>query len=115
MRRIIASAVAVAALTTGGVLAPAASASAACGPAGALCFQDRDGTGSIGNVFANNSWWGAFAWNDRADWFYNNGTQCGAAVFKNANFGGSWRWMDRGYAVNWYNVVSSNNWCSFPG
>ena len=94
-----------AAVTTG-----PASAAASCAGAGYLCFYDYN-TAQYGNVAGNNSNWGAFGWNDRADWFYNQGTSCSVRVYQHASGGGSGYSIARGNTLSWANIVSSNYWC----
>ena len=87
-----------------------ASAAGSCAGAGYLCFYDY-GTATYGNVSGNNGYWGNFGWNDRADWFYNQGTSCTVRVYKDINGGGGGYAITRGSTLRWDNVVSSNYWC----
>lgn len=87
-----------------------ASAAGSCNGPGWLCFYDYN-TAQYGNVAGNNSNWGAFGWNDRADWFYNQGNFCQVTVYQNANYGGSSVTIPIGWTLTWYDTVSSNWWC----
>lgn len=102
------------ALAAGGVAfmtsTPPVLAAASCGGAGYLCFYDN-GTSQYGNVSGNNNNWGNFGWNDRADWFYNQGTSCSVRVFQHINKGGAAHRIYKGYSLTWSNIVSSNLWC----
>lgn len=77
----------------------------------------RRGTSIYGNVKGNNAFWGNFAggWNDRADWFRNDGISCNVRIYKDINYNnGSWfpeeRLLYRGSSTTWYNFVSSRHW-----
>ena len=85
-------------------------ASGSCAGAGYLCFYDY-GSAQYGNVSGNNSNWSTFGWNDRADWFYNQGNHCSVRVYKHSGGGGGGYSIPRGGTLKWYNIVSSNYWC----
>ena len=99
-------------LAGGAMVASAVPAHAAssCAGAGYLCFYDY-GTAQYGNVSGNNGYWGNFGWNDRADWFYNQGNSCTVRVYKDLNGGGGGYAITRGSTLRWDNIVSSNYWC----
>jgi hypothetical protein len=108
--------VAVAALVMGfagstvAITAAPASAAGSCNGAGWLCFYDY-GSATYGNVAGDNYAWGAFGWNDRADWFYNQGNYCSVRVYRDNGGGGGGYLIPRGSTLTWYNTVSSNYWC----
>lgn len=113
-KRIVLSAAATAMLSTAALagIAPPASAAPSCLGPKYLCFRDY-ATGEYGSVPGTNAWWGALegGWNDRADWFFNQGTQCNVRIYKDINHAGEHRTLPIGTTVVWYNVVSSNKWC----
>lgn len=88
----------------------ASSAYAMC-DAGYTCFQDYDAKPKKwGQVKGTNSNWGRFGWNDKADWFFNNGRTYSNCIYEHANYRGSRVLLKRGWAVEWRNIVSSNRW-----
>jgi hypothetical protein len=117
-RVLTAAALSVAAL--GGAFITAAtpaSAAGSCAGAGWLCFYDYD-TSQYGNVAGDNADWRAFGWNDRAEWFYNQGNYCNVTVYEHINRGGIGIGLDRGYSYlvtdgSGYGIVSSNYWCEY--
>jgi len=91
------------------VAAPAEAASS-CKGAGYLCFYDY-ASAQYGSVAGNNANWGAFGWNDRADWFRNDGRSCTVRVYQHINGQGAGYAIPRGSTLSWSNIVSSNYWC----
>ena len=89
----------------------AASAAAACQGAGYLCFFDAE-SGQYGSFAGDNDWWGNYGWNDRADYFKNDGRQMNVCVYADIRYGGG-AWLIPRNAT-WYggpyNVISSNKW-----
>lgn len=90
-----------------------ASAAASCAGAGYLCFYDSQ-TSQYGSFAGDNNWWGTYGWNDRADWFKNDGRQMHVCVYADINRGGAAWFIPRN--AQWYsgpsNAVSSNAWTS---
>jgi hypothetical protein len=80
---------------------------------GATCFLDNE-TNRWGKVFDDNGYWGAFGWNDRADYFYNNGRTHNICLYEHASHDprgrGNRVLLPRGGSVYWSNIVSSNLW-----
>ena len=95
-----------------------AQAAASCAGPGYLCFYDYQSQ-QYGNVAGSNRAWSAFGWNDRADWFYNQGTSCNVRLYRDRDynenslpwFKSSYITLDRGQTASWTNEVSSNKWC----
>lgn len=79
--------------------------------AGYTCFTDYE-TGKTSRVQGNNDNWGNFGWNNRADYFYNNGRVSNNCLYNLYDQKGSKFLLKRGQAVIWRNVVSSNKWTS---
>jgi hypothetical protein len=102
------------ALAAGGVAfmtsTPPVLAAASCGGAGYLCFYDYH-TSQYGNVSGNNNNWGNFGWDERADWFYNQGVSCSVRVYQGLTKTGPVLTIARGKTLYWYNIVRSNLWC----
>jgi hypothetical protein len=69
-------------------------------------------TDKCGYVFSDNRNWGALpgGWNDRADQFGNDGNTSSNCLYQNINCGGTSVLLQRGFAVDWSNIVSSNRW-----
>lgn len=88
------------------------SASGGCRGAGYLCLYDIE-TSAYGNLAGSNLDWRKFHWNDRADWFKNDGRTSNVCVYQDiAYYGDAW-WIPRDH--QWYylpNIVSSNLWVS---
>lgn len=68
------------------------------------------GTDRCGYVAGNNTNWGAFGWNDRADQFGNDGNTSSNCLYQHSNYQGTRVLLRRGYAFSWSNIVSSNRW-----
>lgn len=89
---------------------------------GALCFVDfwydrKDNKDKCGRVHGTNPNWGFFSynWNDKADYFFNNGASYEACVWRNDNYDGGWGWggsrhIRRGDYTTYSNTVTSNSW-----
>ncbi|MGL5810752.1 MAG: hypothetical protein ACRCYQ_12485 [Nocardioides sp.] len=121
IRRAAARALAIGAIAAGSALATSAPSEAAprCLGAGYLCFKDF-ATGEYGNFRYDNDNWGRYGWNDRADWFRNDGVNCSVRIYENARPDPRGRGLGAGYRIgrgevfqssSWYNRVSSNYWC----
>lgn len=69
-------------------------------------------TSHCGYVFGNNWFWGELqgGWNDRADQFGNHGTIHSNCLYEHIACGGAAVHLPRGFAVDWFNIVSSNRW-----
>ena len=69
-------------------------------------------TNRCGYVFGNNSFWGNLpgGWNDRADQFGNDGNTHSNCLYEHISCGGIGVHLPRGFAVDWFNIVSSNRW-----
>jgi hypothetical protein len=82
-------------------------------PEKATCFKDFE-SGRWGKIFGNNRHWGDFGWNDRADYFYNNGRTHDICLYQHAATDprgrGSHVRLPKGRWVIWHNIVSSNVW-----
>lgn len=112
MKKLFATLAALAVLPLAGLFATAqpAAAAASCAGPGYLCFLDYE-TWQYGNVSGNNLNWTDFGWNDRADWFRNDGTQCNVRIYQHKDYAGAFRTLPRGGVDRWYDIVSSNKWC----
>ena len=81
-----------------------------CGvQSGATRFIDNS-TSRCGYLFGNNTFWGDFGWNDRADLFVNDGNTHSNCLYQDIACGGQALFLPRGYGVEWPNIVSSNRW-----
>ena len=71
------------------VIAGEESTTAACGPAGVLCFQDY-ASGRIGNVRDRNADWSKLSgdWGGKADWFYGNASDRTFYVYPSKSYRG---------------------------
>jgi len=90
-------------------------------PSGYLCFVDLY-DGRCGKVSGTNSNWTDFNWNDKADYFYNNGNSYNVCVYEHAGYNpGRWGWIHgstyikRGEYHSASYGVSSNRWTSSSG
>lgn len=86
-------------------------AASSCAGAGYLCIFD-DETSNFGNFSGNNTNWGVYGWDARADWFYNQGTSKNVCVFQNHNQSGTRYTILRGKTWSWSNYGRSNLWTS---
>ncbi len=99
-----------------GSLAPGgrAAAAAQCRGAGYLCIYDF-ASGRTGNFSSYNPNWGIYGWNDRADWFRNDGRTHTACVYKYTSYRSPFITILKGDIV-WpgndfqANFGRSNNW-----
>lgn len=86
---------------------------AGCYP-GDLCFEDyNNGTGRVAGtnwnwLLLHNS--SGRNWNDRADYFYNNGEYKKAVIHEDISHRGDDRVIARYDYTVWYDTVSSNKW-----
>ena len=88
-----------------------ASAAPSCSGAGYLCFKDYERASSpYGSVSGSNPNWSAFGWDDKADWFRNDGLTHNACIYSGYNYSVYWYHLSRGETQEWRNKVSSNNW-----
>ena len=88
-----------------------ASADTSCAGAGYLCFKDYERASSpYGNVSGTNPDWRAFGWDNKADWFRNDGRTHNACIYSGYSYSVSWYHLSRGETQEWRNIVSSNNW-----
>jgi hypothetical protein len=74
-----------------------------------------DQTNTCGYVSGNNANWGALpgGWNDRADHFGNDGVTSSICLYQDINChttNAGPVFLQRGFAVTWSNIVSSNRW-----
>lgn len=92
---------------------------------GYTCFED-DATNAKARVQYNNDNWGNFGWNNRADWFQNNGRYSNNCIYDGYNQKGAKFMLYRGQTLftfsgnvsgtgvatrpYWKNRVSSNKW-----
>jgi hypothetical protein len=97
---------------TASALVSTPSAYASC-ELGKTCFLDYE-SNQWGQVEFDNKNWTAFGWNDRADYFYNNGRTHNICLHQHANEDprgwGERRIVTRGQSLYWPNIVSSNRW-----
>jgi hypothetical protein len=65
-----------------------------------------------GYVSGNNANWGSLpgGWNDRADQFGNDGVTSSNCLYQDAGCSNTRVFLQRGFAVRWDNIVSSNRW-----
>lgn len=77
--------------------------------AGSTRFWDS-ATNACSYVYYDNVYWGSFGWNDRADQFGNDGITSTNCLYPDYYYQGTPVTLPRGYAVTWYNTVSSNLW-----
>lgn len=94
------------------------SANACTTKAGYTCFGDTE-KGTTSGVYYDNKDWAAFGWNDRADWFRNNGRYDDICLYVNKNYSGSKFCLIRGQSFYpgkgsaFRNSISSNRWVSY--
>lgn len=89
-----------------------AHASSSCSGAGYLCFYDY-ATSNYGNLAGTNANWAVFGWNNRADWFYNQGNYQQVCIYAGTTYAGSSYNLWRGETYEWANTVSSNRWTNY--
>lgn len=86
--------------------------------AGYTCFG-VSGTNSHSGVFYTNANWNKFGWEDKANWFRNNGRYQDICLYTNRNYGGSVKCLARGEyfkankGTTFYKSVSSNHWVTY--
>lgn len=68
------------------------------------------GSGHCGYVSGNNTNWGDFGWNNRADQFGNDGNFDNNCLYDGTHCGGTHVLLPIGFTVDWSNTVSSNFW-----
>jgi len=85
---------------------------------GYLCFIEWKNN-KCGKVYGTNSNWTDFGWNDRAEYFYNNGNSYDVCIYEHAGYNpGFWgrfagkTLIKRGDYNSAYFGVSANRWTS---
>jgi hypothetical protein len=79
---------------------------------GWLCFEDNNilPPYPTGGVEGTNSNWGAFGWDNKADYFRNDGNTHRVCIYNGYGFEGYWFNLAIGASVTYYDRVSSNKW-----
>lgn len=94
------------------VAAPVAHAEMSCLNDGVLCMRDdqRPWWNRWGAVTDDNENFNDFGWNDKGDYFKNQGAFCKVRIYEHAGYSGRVKKLGRGWGTIWRNIVSSNRW-----